>query len=76
MTKHYSAASEGLAQGLYMAARMGFEHAMLHSGRKASNLPLRYHTPREIFMDNGALYIVYFLYCIFYLVPVFVSKLK
>src|SRR6218665_3848655 len=37
---------------------------MLPSGRKASNIPLSYHAPHEMFMDNGALYIVYFTWCL------------
>jgi len=31
MPKHYSAASEGLAQGPYMAAGVEFEHATLRT---------------------------------------------
>jgi len=31
MPKQYSAASEGLVQGPYMAARIGFEHATLRT---------------------------------------------
>src|SRR6218665_1098703 len=38
---------------------------MLPSGRKASNLPLSYHAPHEICMDNRALCIVYFTWCLY-----------
>jgi len=35
--KHYSAASEGLAQGSYMAARVGFKHATLTEARNQTH---------------------------------------
>ena len=41
-TRRSTTVSEGLAQGPYVAARAGFEP----SGRKASNLPMRHHTPQ------------------------------
>ena len=40
-------ASEGLAQGRYVAARAGFEPAT--PGRKALTLPMRHHTPQVEF---------------------------
>ena len=38
--------------------RLEFDLNMQPFGRKASNLPLSYHAPHDIFMDNGALGII------------------
>jgi len=41
--------SEGLAQGPYVAARVGFERP---SGRKAPNLPLSHHAPYHLNLEG------------------------
>src|SRR6218665_3234684 len=67
--KHYSAVSEGLAQGSYMTARVGFEHATI----RTQGIEPTTELPRSTLNFYGQRST---LYCIFYLVPVFVSKLK
>src|SRR6218665_3595441 len=44
-TKHYSAASEGLAQGPYMGARVRFEHATLRTQGIEPTTELPHPTP-------------------------------
>ena len=44
--------------------QLEWDSNMWPSGRKALNLSLSYHAPQELFMENGALCIVYFTCCL------------